>query len=516
MEPENPFTDNHSARFAVDIRSGARLSAEESRAVATLLSAAYKRGEAHADSREINLPDTGIEAFLRLQQEPGREVLTIREQGDLVAVLVTAAPKGSPYEPLRKLSCLAFVVKDQRENKLEWLAAAIRAAFEKFQETGLSIVAVTDAATRSRQELYRLAGLRQVSDQSEICWLLSNVFGHSVTSISGAGEHCHLSYVADFNGRKVELQRALFCADGEGGSAFQRHKAMVVRQMQLQHSPQDLKRFTRMTHDWSDTGLLFLLDFAETVTLGPGDGQPDVWSAGGLGINIATGPDDIIDYNSGRIYLPARRVDDLQTVARQQVIRPGWSDFLLWALRLISPVILLSPDLRVRVATVLDQPVADLRGIKQAELIEQVYALDHEVLEGENRTTADGTLRTAWQIATPYAPQPGIRQLVDMGKMFNAAFEMHNVTERTPLVYMGATTPSVAMARRILSRAEQGTPVILFAFGRDLESYLDRIFKDPATRKLPVLAFRATSFYESIMVLEQLGFKPSQLVSELR
>ena len=502
-------TESLIGSFEVVVRTGPRLSPREAEAVARLLSAAYRKGEVHADRSRESPIDDSPGSYMGILSEPGREVAAIREHGALVGVLVTAAPPAGPYVPLRKLSYMAFWSPPGRPGLKR---RVLKAALQAFQAAGLSIVGTEDTGADGQQGLLAQAGMRMVRDHAEICWLLSNLLGRTVTRIESQRDLSQLSYVAEVRGRKLEVARALYCADAFQGSCYQQHKAMVERQMRLQHGHDDLVRFYRLAQSWREDGLYFLLGFSGTVVLGPDDGVSDFWVSRGLAIGPQVSLNDILGPDRSTIYLPARKPEDLIEAASLQVLRPGFCDFLLWALRMVAPVMLVTSAPRLQVIPVLDRPVSELSPVRLFDLIEALALTDLFPAKEDKMTTPDGIDRIAWR-----TPPPGRLELeadlyAQQSRLAAETLQLLRPAEKAPLVFMGSGPNDIPAAERLALLARGGAPVLFISFGRVLEEHLNQMLRELAPGHAPVLSFRASSFYEAMVILEALGLSPAPLM----
>ncbi|MBU2547279.1 MAG: hypothetical protein KKB20_02610 [Proteobacteria bacterium] len=504
-----PGTDALTSPFDVVIRSGARLTPREAEAMARLLSAAYRQGEIHSDEAGSVREDHSPEAYLDLLGEPGREVAAIREGGDLVGVLLTSAPPENSFVPLRKLSHMAFWFKPGRTIIKK---RVLKAALDHFRADGLSIVCAADASARQHQALLVQAGMRPVDNHAEICWILSHLMGRTVTRIQGPGDRCRLAYVAEVRGRKIGLNRVLYCADALGDSHFGRHRAMVRRHMLLQHRRSEIDRFMSQVRCWPETGVYFMFGFSGTIVPGPENGQPDGWRVNGLGLSGPETLDHILDREHALLYLPHHRHPELQAAAEQLRPRPGFADFLLWALRMLAPVLLVSSEPRLQAAPILDRPVSELGSARISDLIETPFLTGLQLALNMTRTDADGTIRSAWRVSGGGPDRTAADLWADRGWLLAEALQLVSPVRESPLVFLGSGPEDIPAADRLAALARQGRPVLFISFGQALERHLDEIFRRMEPGRWPILGFRASSFYEAILILEILGLSPAPLM----
>ncbi|MFH1137421.1 MAG: hypothetical protein V1816_15240 [Pseudomonadota bacterium] len=508
VDMETPFKDiTPSTPYEVVVRSGPRLSVNEAETAAKLFSASYLQGEYHVDGEERRLADHSPEAFLEILREPGREVAVIRENKDLVGVILTSAPPSDPYAPVRKISHMAFWSK--RAGRFP-RRRALKAALRAFQDEGLSVIAAAEITPSGHQQLFFDAGMRRVTDQSEICWLLSKVLEQQITRLGTLDEQSHLSYIADVRGRRMEIKRVLYCADARGGSGFQRRQDMVRRQMALQHREHDLESFRGLARSWKKKGLFILSGFSGTIVEESGDEVLDGWGASALGLGAGVSLDDLFDPGERRIYLPAGRIEDLSQA--RQVLRPGLPDFLLWALRMAAPTMLLSTAPRFRVAPILSRPFSELGRTTLSDMIEALFLTDLVPDQAHFRVAAYGRTRYAWKIQASRLLDDSPQALVDKGLLLQKALELLCPDPAAPLVFFGGLAADEPVAAGLLELSRQGAPVVIFSFGKTFTITMDRLLAQAVAGRAPILGFTAGDFFDAILILEALGLSPAPLL----
>jgi hypothetical protein len=461
--------------FEVVVRSGCRLSEIEAAALAKLLSAAYSRGDIHVDRPRECPIDHSPEAYRELLGRSGCEAAAIRRNNQLVGVLVLEAPPIDPYRPIRKLSHMAFwFPSGQRDLAHRALADALK----QFTAMGLTIVTTAAPGGGSENALCR-GGMRPVRDHAEICWLLSSLFGRTVTRIDGR-DTAGLTYVADLNGRRVEVTRTLYCADAAQGTAYRRHRNMIERQMRIQHSGDELARFGKIADRWPERGVFFLMGFHQTATLGPEDDAPDPadWF-----------PSDA----SGRTAVDAVDVDRL---AHTQVPRPGLADWLLWTLRMAAPVMLVSQAPRRWVEPILNRTVSELSPVRLIDLVEAPFLTDHMDQPGPDDRKSTGR-RVDIQ--------------VDKGALAQSALNVLDGDGGNINVYLGGASGDRAAVDALVDALRPDAAALIVTFGRKLEAHVGRGLGIIEPGHAPVLSFRAGDFYDVIVLLDILGLRPGHL-----
>ena len=505
----NTRTNNtdQNARFEVVIRSGPRLSAREAETAAKLLAVGQENLGLLDEQREDS-PDYSPEAFLRLIREPGREIAVIRENKDLVGVILTSAPPAGPYVPVRRISRMAFWVRQGRPG---YRRQALQAALRAFQEAGISVIAVAGiGGPDGPPPLFENAGMRPAVRHSEICWLLSKVLEQREAGLGAAGEQSRLSHVADLSGRSMRIKRVIYCADAVGGSGFQLHHGMVKRQMLIQHREKDINEFRRLAQTWKEMGLYILSGFSGTIIQGSGDEPVDGWNESDLGLDAGATLDDFRRPQDRLLRLPAGRLEDLTYQTREP--RPGFPDFLLWALRMAAPCMLLSTAPRFKAAPLLSRPFSDRGRTTLSDMIEALFLTDLVPDQTGFRVEAYGQTRYSWRIKLPGLLEKSPESFMDKGRLMRVALDLLKPDPRAPLVFFGGLPADEAAATRLLDRAYQGAPVVILSFSQQFTERLDRLLTDVPSGRAPVLGFTADDFFDAILILEALGLSPSPLM----